>query len=72
MNTICFYKYRIINKQNGETKYFIKFAEVRDYCGISRPMLYKIFNGTATPKKWVNNYSFESIRIPTHLTNECA
>tara|TARA_R110000772_G_scaffold228413_1_gene339090 strand:+ start:2389 stop:2607 length:219 start_codon:yes stop_codon:yes gene_type:complete len=72
MNSICFYKYRIINKQNGETKYFIKFAEVRDYCGISRPMIYKIFKGTATPKKWVNNYSFESVRIPTHLTNECA
>jgi hypothetical protein len=71
MNGICFYKYKLFNKQTNETKFFIKFNEVRAYCGISRPQLYKIFNG-AEPKKWVNAYTFESIRVPTHLINECA
>ena len=50
-------------------KHYISII-VRAYCGISRPQLYKIFNG-AEPKKWVNAYTFESIRVPTHLINEC-
>ena len=68
MINITYYKYKIFNKITKETKYFIKFNDVRSYCGISRPQIYKIFNG-AKPKKWITAYDFESIRIPTYLKN---
>ena len=68
MTTQTLYKYKVFNKQLKETHLFTKFQQVREYCGISRPQLYKIFNG-ATPNKWVTRYDFQSIRIPKYIQN---
>lgn len=69
MVTINLYKYKITNKKTNEIKMFVKFQHVRDYCGISRPQLYRIFNGSE-PKCWIERYDFEQIRIPTYIENQ--
>tara|TARA_R110001599_G_scaffold241544_1_gene441236 strand:- start:495 stop:707 length:213 start_codon:yes stop_codon:yes gene_type:complete len=61
-----YFKYHIYNKETKENKFFIKYEEVREYCNISRPILYKIFNG-ATPREWVNSYEFKQVRLPKYI-----
>ena len=63
MVAITYFKYKVTDKKTLESKLFVKFQEVRDYCGISRPQIYRIFNGHK-PKCWVEKYDFEQIRIP--------
>jgi len=64
MNNQTFYKYQLYNKETDETKLFFKYQEVKDYCGIARSTMYKIFNGQ-TPSKW-SNYIFSKVRLPRH------
>jgi|TARA_R110000744_G_scaffold30823_2_gene72800 hypothetical protein len=68
MTTNTFYKFKVLNKTTNETKYFFKFNDLKEYCGISRPQVYKIFNG-AKPKIWCDKYDFESVRVPRFVTN---
>lgn len=68
MVSITFYKYKITNKITNESRMFVKFNDVRAYCGISRPQIYRIFNG-ASPKCWVDKYDFEQIRVPNYIIN---
>jgi hypothetical protein len=64
MNIQTFYKYQIYNKETDETKLFFKYQEVKDYCGIARSTMYKIFNGQL-PSKW-SKYIFSKVRLPRH------
>lgn len=68
MNIQTFYKYQIYNKETDETKLFFKYQEVKDYCGIARSTMYKIFNGQV-PSKW-SKYIFSKVRLPRHTIVE--
>jgi len=58
-----YYKYKITRKEDNETKLFFKYNELKEYCGIPRSTLYKIFNG-AKPTSWVSRYTFEKVKLP--------
>lgn len=65
---ITYYKFKIINKEQKETKLFYQYNELKEYCGIPRSTLYKIFNGQ-TPKRWCDRYTFEKVKLPREVMN---
>ena len=66
MSNITYYKFKVINKETHETKLFYHYKELKEYCGIPRSTLYKIFNG-AKPKSWCSTYTFEKIKLPREV-----
>ena len=64
-----FYKYKITRKEDNDIKLFFKYEELKEYCGIPRSTLYKVFNG-ATPQSWCSKYTFEKVRLPRHQLRE--
>lgn len=67
---ITFYKYRVTNKQTNECKLCFKYEEVKDYTGIPRSTLYRVFNGEKK-NKYIKTYMFEKIRIPREDYSSC-
>jgi len=64
-----YYKFKVTRKSDNETHLFFKFNELKEYCGIPRSTLYKIFKGSK-PNTWVSRYTFEQIRLPRHTLRE--
>lgn len=63
---ITFFKYRVTNKESGESKLFFKFSEIDEFCRIPRSTLYKIFNGSDS-SDWLKQFTFEQVRIPREI-----
>ena len=64
-----YYKYKITRTEDNDIKLCFKYEDVKEYCGIPRSTLYKVFNG-ATPKLWCKKYTFEKVRLPRHQLRE--
>ena len=64
-----YYKYKVVRKDDNETKLFFKYNELKEYCGVPRSTLYKIFEG-CEPKRWCSKYIFEQVRLPRHQLRE--
>ncbi len=60
---ITFYKYRITNNDTKECKLCFQFKDVKEYTGIPRSTLHRIFNGESK-NKYLEKFKFEKIRIP--------
>lgn len=57
------YKYKITHLESKETKLFIKYNEMKDFCPIPRSTLYKILDGKKS--KWCKEYKVEAVRLPS-------
>ena len=66
MNKVTYYKFKVTNKEANETKLFYHYNELKDYCGVPRSTLYRIFNGE-TPNRWCKQYTFEKVKLPREV-----
>ena len=59
-----FYKFKVTRKEDNESKLFFQYKQLKEYCGIPRSTLYKIFDGSSKPNSWCSRYIFEKVRLP--------